>query len=94
MTNIIGTIGIVLSTNWATIQSDKPVCHDPKCKEVHYETLLQVGTVTTNIVLNMTWKNQSKEFVLETMEPGYITRIGKVPVSVTNVPLLITKPKK
>lgn len=95
MTNLLGSIALVVVTNWVTVTVDNPDCHALVCTNSHYETHYQSGTIVTNAVLNMMWKDQKREFVLESSQPGYISRVGKVTVAHTKMPpLLIAKPKK
>lgn len=110
MTNLIGSIGLVVVTNWTTVYVDKPQCHAVACKKVHKETHYQLGTVVTNTVINMDWMGQKRELVLESSQPYSVTRVGTVDVgfppgvilqtnsshkmTTDSPPLLISKPKK
>lgn len=89
MTNLIGSIGLVVVTNWTTVYVDKPQCHAVACKKVHKETHYQLGTVVTNTVLNMDWMGQKRELVLESSHPDHITRVGTVEVKNDIVPPLL-----
>jgi hypothetical protein len=98
MTNLIGTIGFVVLTNWTTSHVEKAVCHTPNCKVEHFDTHYQTGTVVTNTVLNMNWRGVQRELLLESSEPIHVTRVGKTAAKLSpltnNVPSLLTKPRK
>jgi hypothetical protein len=100
MTNLIGTIGFVVLTNWTTSHVENAVCHTPNCKDEHFITYYQNGVMFTNIVLNMEWRGAKKELLLEEGSPINVNRVLKVPSKpsvspkTNNVPPLLTKPKK
>lgn len=78
MTNLIGSISLAVVTNWVTVAVDHPQCHAKACREDHYDTHYQIGTIVTNTVLNMEWKGEPKQIVLESTAPVTTTRVGQV----------------
>ncbi len=65
MTNIVATLVFVTVTNWVTVSKTIPVCDKVGCLVIHYTTLHQVGTVTTNLVARVEWKGKTSDAVLE-----------------------------
>jgi hypothetical protein len=61
-------------------------CHTPNCRDTHYDTHYQMGTIVTNIVLNMEWKGVQRELLLESGNQVYVTRVGKV---ISKIPPLL-----
>ena len=71
MTNVIATIAIVVTTNWVTTSVTSPVCGQPGCLVIHYDTEHQVGARVTNTIATIMWNGRTHQMVLESTSPFY-----------------------
>jgi len=69
MTNLLATIIVTLATNWVTISRTTPVIPNGTQLNAVYitDTLNQQGHIVTNYFLQLTWKGEPKQFLLESI---------------------------
>ncbi len=65
MTNLVATLIFVAVTNWTTVSRTVPVCDQVGCLVIHYNTLHQVGSIGTNLVARIEWKEKRFDMLLE-----------------------------
>jgi hypothetical protein len=67
MTNLIASVLVTLTTNWATVSTTTPVCDRPGCAVLHYSMENQVGEVSSNTVVKFSWQGTEHEVVVESV---------------------------